>query len=325
MHAAAKRIVMKKLLLFYLCAACASAYAQSPDFSSTGYSAGAADYLKLPYSAHSAALSGAVCAWREDLTGAQYNPAIINAASEGALYIDAAYTIMTLDRKHISVAGAGTLTKYLAWGASFVNYGVGNIEGRDTFGVLTDNFNYNENALALSLAGSMLWNISAGATVRYLFESMYTERANGVGFDAGATWQPVQMLTIGLAAQNLLSTLWWSTSHADPVLPSARLGIAGSWLKNSIRAEIDLSKTSEQPEELCFGAQYTLLEIISLRGGISTAIDASSMHSKYPDYSFGLGMRYSGFGFDFACLIPDSDLGMSYKFSLVAALKDVFR
>ncbi len=316
---------MNKLLLVLLCAACASAYAQSTDFASTGYSAGAADYLELPYSAHSAALGGAVCAWREDLTGAQYNPAILNAASEGVLYVDAAYTVMTLDRQHISVAGAGTLSKYLAWGASFVNYGVGNIEGRDTFGVLTDNFNYNENALALSLAGSLQWNISVGATARYLFESMSTENANGVGFDAGATWQPVRMLTVGLSAQNLLSRLWWSTSHVDPVLPTARLGIAGSWFKNSVRAELDLVKTQQQPEAVSFGVQYTLMEMVSLRGGISTAIDASTMQSKYPDYSLGLGMRYSGFGFDFACLIPDSDLGLSYKFSLVAALKDIFK
>ena len=48
------------------------------DFESMGYARGAAEYLKLPRHSHSAGLSGAVVAWQEELTGFQYNPAILD-------------------------------------------------------------------------------------------------------------------------------------------------------------------------------------------------------------------------------------------------------
>jgi hypothetical protein len=306
----------------------ASSFGQYADFASTGYSAGAAEYLKRPVSAQSAALAGAVVAWRENLAGAQYNPAILDATPSGTYVLNGTYTIMTLDRKHIGVDAAGTIGNYLACGISFMQYGVGNIEHRDDFGALLDSFDYSGNSLALSAAGKIVGNIALGGTVRYLFENFEKQnagRANGIGFDLGATYEPFPMLCVGASVQNILSKLWWQTGYVDPVLPCVRLGVSGTFLKKSLQAEIDLIKTFKQPEEIALGIQYTFLEMFSLRGGISTDVDASAMHSKYPDYSFGLGVHYSIFGFNYAFSIPDSDLGWTHKISLKIEFKDLFK
>jgi hypothetical protein len=307
---------MKHFLLTMLLFACC-AFGQSTDFASSGYASGAAEFLKLPMSARSAALCGAVAAWQDELLGAQYNPAILDAAKEGAYYLDAGYTVMTLDRKNIGAMVAGTVGAYFAWGLSFINYGVGDIEGRDSVGTPTENFSYSENAITASIAGHLKrWNISGGASFRFLFEKLYTEGANGIGFDLGAAWRPLPMLSLAVSGQNLLSKLWWSTGRADPVRPVVRIGLGSTWLNNSLSAELDLVKTVKQPEQACLGIQYSLLKMFLFRGGMAVDIDASSKHSNYPDFSFGLGMRYSFFGFDYACLIPSSDLGTTHKISI---------
>jgi hypothetical protein len=101
--------------------------------------------------------------------------------------------------------------------------------------------------------------------------------------------------------------------------------VAGLFLDKSLITEIDVLKTVQQPVQISLGVQYTLFKIISARGGISTDTDIMKYHSRYPDYSFGLGVRYSIFGFDYACIIPDSDLGLSHKISLVMAITDFFK
>jgi hypothetical protein len=301
------------------------AFGQYADFASTGYSAGAAEYLKRPVSAQCAALAGAVVAWRGDLAGVQFNPAILDATPTGSYILHGTYTLMTLDRKHLGADAATTIGNYLAAGISFTNYGVGNIEGRDSAGNLTDTFDYGENSLCLSAAGRIVGNIAIGGSFRYLYEKMSTGRANGIGFDLGATYEPIPSLCVGMSIQNILSKLWWNTGHDDPVLSSARLGVAGLFFDKSLIAEIDVLKTVQQPLQVSLGAQYTLFRIVSARGGISFDADYVNFHTRYPDYSFGLGIRYSVFGFDYALVIPDSDLGLNHKISLSMAIKDFFK
>jgi hypothetical protein len=315
---------MSKVISLFLVLA-ASAFAQYADFASTGYSAGAAEYLKRPVSAQSAALAGAVVAWREDLAGVQFNPAILDATPAGSYLLHGTYSVMTLDRRHLGADAAGTVGNYLAAGISFTNYGVGNIEGRDSLGFQTDTFDYSENSFALSAAGRIVGNVAIGGTFRYLYEKLSTGRANGIGFDLGVTYEPLPILCVGMSVQNLLSRLWWNTGHDDPVLTSARLGVAGLFLDKSIIAEIDVLKTLQQPIQICIGVQYTLFKIVSARGGISMDADYLKYHVRYPDYSCGIGVRYSIFGFDYALVIPDSDLGLSHKISIAVALRDIFK
>lgn len=293
-------------------------------FQASGYGEGAAEYLKLPVHAQSASLEGAVTAWRQELAGLQFNPAVLEAADTLSYSLMGSYSFMTLDRKHLAINIAGSIGSYLALGLSFVNHGVENIEGRDSMGFSTDNFEYQENALAVSVAGRLKWNISLGASVRYLFESMEKERANGVGFDLGATYQPLPQLCIGVSGLNIGSRLWWSTGHDDPVLPEARIGVAGILLDEDLIIEGDIIKCLRQPLAGSFGVQYTLFHILSLRGGISSSVDIKDRDSKKPDFSLGIGMRYSFVGFDYALHVPSSELGVSHKVSIIVKIPTLF-
>ena len=94
---------MKKLYSLFIILAFTVAQAGESDFASLGYGEGAAEYLKLPRHAHSAALCGAVTAWQEELAGFQYNPAILDIVGIPNGYpIIGTYSFMTLDRKHVA-------------------------------------------------------------------------------------------------------------------------------------------------------------------------------------------------------------------------------
>jgi hypothetical protein len=112
--------------------------------------------------------------------------------------------------------------------------------------------------------------------------------------------------------------LWWSTNNADNVLTEGRVGVAGLFLRKQLIAELDVIKTWHQPEAVAVGIQYTLLDVLSVRGGASSSINTSTWERRDPDYSLGLGIRYSFFGFDYAVTIPtgETDL-LSHKVSLI--------
>ena len=294
--------------------------AHASDFASSGYAEGGAQYLRIPFHAHCAGLGGAVAAWQEEIAGLQFNPAILDAAPAESIAVIGSYAFMTLDRKHAGVDGTISLGEFLVGGISFAHLGVGEIEGRDTFGNLGNDFTYGGNAFALTLAGRLQIPISWGVRARYLFERMLDEHANGIGFDLGATYRPVDQLCIGVSALNVGSRLWWSTEHDDPVLPEARLAVAGLFLEESLISELDIAKTTEEPLDVLFGLQYKLLGMLSFRAGFATSLDIADRDYRDFDFFLGAGMRYSFLGFDYACPITSSKLGVTHRISVVGKI-----
>lgn len=316
---------MNKLFLtftaLYVCVA-----AQSRDFTSPNY-AGAAEYLKLPVHASSASLGGAIVASRDDLANVQFNPALLDALSPDSMHVIGTYTIMDYDRQHNGFDFAGNAGSYFVYGISYINYGVGKIDGRDHAGYQTGAFSYLPFAVTASAAGRIMNTIVLGGAVRYINERLSTENANGIGFDIGATFSPRPFLTFGTSVQNLGSYLWWRTGTRDQVLPTGRIGVCGHLLNKTLLIETDFIKTQKQPEEMAVGIQYLFFDYLFARGGITTAVDVENQRSKYPDYSLGVGMRYASLGFDYACLIPDnrslaSLLGITHKLTLSASIKN---
>jgi len=292
-------------------------------FSSTGYSYGAAAYLDRPAHAHSAALGNAVTAWSEGLAGLQYNPAILDAAE--SVHLVGSYAFLKDDRRFIAFQTAVPIGEYAVAGASFRTIGVEDIEQRDAFGYLEGHFDDRENAVDISVAGRFLWDISAGIRARYLnqfykgLKGVDEGSAHGMGFDVGATWQPDSHVCVGVSGMNVGSYMWWATGWRDIVLPQARLGVAGLFLDRTLITELDVSRTLRQPLDVSLGIQYTLFDIISVRSGAATSIDIKERHSRDPDISLGLGVRYSFFGCDYSLVIPTDNAQelVFHKLSLV--------
>jgi len=293
------------------------------DFASSGYSRGAAAYLDRPAHAHGAGLGKAATAWKEGLAGLQFNPAILDAAE--SFHLTGSYEFLKDERRLIGVEACLPVGEYAVAAASFRAAGVDNIEQRDDYGYLEGHFDDRENAVDIAVAGRFLWNISGGIRARYLNQfykglaGIDDGRAHGMGFDAGATWQPDSHVCVGVSGLNIGSYLWWATGWRDIVLPQARAGVAGLFFDQSLIAELDVVKTLRQPIDVMLGIQYTLFDIVSVRGGAGTSVDIKDRHSREPDFSVGAGVRYSFFGCDYSLTIPTDNAQelLSHKISLI--------
>ncbi|MBN2036411.1 MAG: hypothetical protein JW768_06675 [Chitinispirillaceae bacterium] len=287
-------------------------------FASANYAA-AGEYLKLPLHARNAGLEGATVAWQDHhLTGLQYNPAILDAAD--SMTVIATTSFLTYDRSHYGFDFASGIGEFIVAGLSFSRLGVNNIEGRDEFGVLTEKFGAGFNAISATVAGRLAIPVSLGARGRYIFENIESEHSNGIGFDLGATYRPLRQLCIGASVQNLASYIWWSTSTRDKVLMIGRFGVCATLLDNSLKLELDGIKTLTQPEEAAFAAEYTFAGIISVRAGGRSAVNREDRKAMDPEYSFGAGMRYDFLGFDYALIVPPSELGLIHKISIIGKI-----
>jgi hypothetical protein len=310
----------------YLWAAAALSVAPAQardDFASAGYGTGAAAYLALPAHAHGAAMSEAATAWRTELAGLQWNPAILDGADSN--YIIASYGFLTSDRKHIAVDAAVPIGSYVVLGASFVKAGVSAIERRDDFGTPDpDNpyFSDAENSCALSVAGRLACGLALGGRARYLHQSLAESWANGMGFDAGATYRPDPRFCIGASLLNVGSYLWWNTGHCDQTAMQGRVGVAGLFLKRSLIVEGDLAGRPHQPLDGMMGAECTFFDILSVRLGARSSVSLKPWWTwRNPSFSGGVGLRYLYFGCDYAIVIPTDDTGLiSHRVSLVLRL-----
>jgi hypothetical protein len=289
-------------------------------FASSNYAAGGGEYLKLPLHARTAGLATATVAWRGDLTGLQYNPAILDAADSTTIIGTSSF--MTLDRSHYGADIASGIGEFLVAGLSFSQFGVGNMEGRDEFGGLTESFSSGFNTVSATVAGRLSIPISFGLRGRYIFENIEKDHSNGMGFDIGSTWQPLKQLTVGASLQNIGSYIWWSTSTCDKVLMTGRFGVCGSFFNGSLKTEADLVKTLTQPEEGAFGVEYTFAGILSARGGMRSSVSPREHSAMKPEYSFGAGMRYEFMGFDYALIVPPSELGLIHKVSIIGKVPE---
>jgi hypothetical protein len=265
-----------------------------------------------------------VAAWYQDIAGGQFNPAILDAVE--SVQIEGSYVFLSDERRFITAQTVIPVGQYLVGGFLFRNITVGQIELRDNDGYLGGHFDARENALDFCVAGRIPWNISLGAKVRYLgqrFKGIDNGRAYGVGFDAGALWRPNNMISVGLSGLNIGSYLWWKTGRRDPVLSQARAGACATLLENSLLIELDIAKTVKQPLEIAGGVQYSFIEILFVRAGVNTSVNFENRHSRDPDLSGGIGVRYSFFGCDYGITVPTEYTSemMSHAVSLLLRFK----
>jgi hypothetical protein len=163
----------------------------------------------------------------------------------------------------------------------------------------------------------------AGITVKLDQQSLLGEFTSGVGLDMGllyhlpgeqvAQWSGIRAvdwknLTFGFTLQNLVGSRLRINEAADVLPLNYKAGIAyqynhrdtfnqhflltGSWEKSTWRTG-----------RLAMGLEYSILDLVALRGGISSMA-----------WTAGAGLQYAGVRLDYA--LSGEALGLSHRFSL---------
>jgi len=266
--------------------------------------------LKMDVDARAAAMAGAYTAMPNDASAAFWNPAGLASAQKSS--INAMYNDWLVDFSH-SFAAVQFMQGEHSLAISFNYFNLQSIPIRggntETPDGIIDAFNL---VAALSYARNYNEDWQAGVTVKYLFEKYYLTSAPGFAVDLGVlhknTWEN---LDFGLVIQNLgkMSKL---DKKATPLPLIIRSGLAWripEFFDNKMIFAPDLQWIEKEKLYFRFGAEYLLVDYLTLRAGIKSGNDQLL-------WTGGLGINYNSFHLDYAYAPFEFDLGSSSRISI---------
>lgn len=162
-------------------------------------------FLRIGAGVRPLSMGGAFTAISDDITAAYWNPAGLSQFS--SIQVMGMYSILTLDRKLNYVATAFPGLGAGAFGLSWLNLSVSNIDGRDVFGNQMGDFSDSENAFYLSYSKSFGDFFYFGGSVKFLMHSLSKNKATGYGGDFGVLFKPCEFLSLGFNIQDISSSI----------------------------------------------------------------------------------------------------------------------
>jgi len=285
------------------------------------------DFQKIPKSARATALGESYSAAIDDIAAIDYNPAALNTMKSfgfSAMYhtwIDNSYGIY---------GAAGYRIGYFVIGGSFYYFNYGGIKEYDYFGNYVASYNpYDMNAkLAISADGGFLFDFLKGFSIGVcssgIYRTLIDETIWGMTFDLGLHYKTTlaQLLqtkddyfneTAGLMPVNFgfsIQNMGFAGEFSAPL--RANIGISFG-LFPDFYLSFDVTKDYvDTPVFYKIGAEYTILEILTLRVGVNIGKEAGT-------FACGAGIKYpflfDNLRFDYA-FAPLGVMGNNHSFSL---------
>jgi hypothetical protein len=310
---------LKRLALAALLAA-APALARADGNGTSG-----ADFLKIGMGARPAAMGGAYGAVADDADATRWNPAGLALLDRNE--IDVMHLAYLADISYESVAVGGPLSRLSGWGLSLDYLWQPPFDSTNNdFGQPTDSAgtgydfaagaSYGYNFGNYHTSDFNISNISGGVTLRVVQEMLSGVKADALYGDVGMVAEIFDGFRAALVVQNLGTTITF-VSVAAPPPTNAKLGLAWKMhindtnsllLAYDVNHQIDMTDTDYQSWYQDLGLEYTLFNLLSLRGGwgFGTALGGLTA---------GAGFHWQGMGLDYA-FVPYGDLGYTHRVSL---------
>ncbi len=263
-----------------------------------------ANFRNLALGGRPAAMGGAFTAVAEGGIGFLYNAA--GAAQTDQHMVGFSYRIMELERRlgHVSVGLPAQGEAMLAF--NWVHAGTGDLEARDDQGNIIDGqtISNSENLIGITFAKRFLPELSIGARVFYVQNTIESADAYTIGVDFGimgifnmsktAVGSLFPSLRAGLVVENAGASYRWTTtdfwedygrdqgSSVDEDFPlNIRGGIALARIDNYLFAA-DFEYRTSEISRFRFGGEYTIERMLTLRAGFDDF-----------DPTFGIGLRHT--------------------------------
>lgn len=180
----------------------------------TGSYAGA--FARLGFGARGLSMGNALVSDAFGEVSGYYNPSLSVFQKEGL--INLGYTFMSFDRKlnfisfnkqFILSNGKQTAGVTLSW----INAGVGDIDGRDNDARPLGMLSTYENQFALGFGFLISPQVSLGLNFKLYHSKLYEEvTSTNVGFDAGISYLASKNLSFGFSVRDIASKYVWETS-----------------------------------------------------------------------------------------------------------------
>jgi len=266
-----------------------------------------AKFLTLGIGAREIAMGSIGSVLVRDANATYFNPALLSFVKVGNL--STMHSDYLLDMRMESFSLSHPFGKIFT-GLNFYGLFVSELEGRtgpsETFTPFSASF------LNTSFSSSALLfrNLSVGVTFKNVYERIDTFSSSSFAFDMGFVYQPEKSyFEIGGVISNIGGKLRLKSENFE--LPSSFKIGTGFYYRN-IKFAIEIFKIFKENTEFKIGGEYTIKEILSIRGGYITGY---SQTSSLAGFATGFGIKYRNFNFDYA-FQPYGDLGNVHRVSV---------
>ncbi len=272
-------------------------------------------FLKLGFGARNVAMSDLGVVGVNDLTALNYNPAQLSTLTSPELSFTH-NSLFTDVSSEMFAAGFSAFGLPFAIGINTTS--IANIEVREKPGPALSTFDAHYFMGSLSSAYQIDENVSAGISLKYLYENLYTDDANGIGFDVGVTYKGlVEGLELGASLRNLGSLN--KLRNEETKLPKdLRFGGAYSFHFDSVKTGLNIIAGYQKyldinENHLHIGAEGVYNDFLFLRAGYATGYDSKGL-------SAGFGLKWNSLNIDYAYVPYKYGLGdsqiitLTYKF-----------
>jgi len=266
-------------------------------------------FLHLGQSARALGMGNCFAAISDDVTAIYYNPAGLTQLLKYEL--NTFYCPLWEDTNYNFIGYAHPLEKKGTFGAALINMTSGEFEKRATIDSEATDFSINDRAFLMSYGYNLSNRLSVGTTIKSVKKTVDIYSGSAFGIDAGVLYRFLgNQLSVGANFQNLMAPAPKLQTEADKYPLYSKFGVAyrlepaaTSWEDKLILA-LDVDYSSFLTAKNHFGVEYWYGKNMALRLG-----------KDINDYlTFGLGVNYASFSFDYAA-VPH-DLGLSHRVSV---------
>ena len=270
-------------------------------------------FLKGGFGARNIAMGDLGVTGINDLTALNYNPALLSGYSAPQIMLTYNKSIQDVSTQ---LVGASFSIFGLPFAVGVNNTSVAGIEVRNS---ATDEplstFDAHYLFTSLSTGFNVAGNFSAGATVKYIYENLFSDEADGFAFDFGLSYKGIiDGLEFGVSLKNI-GTLSELRNKATILPTDLRIGAAYSFPAKSIKTDFSfiggVQKYLETDDtHIHIGGEAFYNNIIAIRIGYMTDYDSKGLTT-------GLGLFWKGINFDYAFTPYSYGLGSAHTISLM--------
>lgn len=286
---------------------CAAAFLLHPG------SAGAGTSLQVPLGPRAVAMGGAFSAIADDATATFWNPA-------GLPWIGH----QEITAVHADLYGSGLKDDFASFTLPLTRSQAAAVDWYQS-GFDDSELGFGESRIDLAYGRKFGGLFSVGAAVKYLnrhtdLDGSTIRRGSGAGLDLGVLVRPFESLRIAGVAQDIFNTKISNSDGEGTVVAYPRTTKVGaaftpkSW--GTVSVDVD--------DRLHVGAELRPIEALAFRSGLQTDLGGSDGTT----YSFGAGVRWNIFRFDYALvdhpvLRSTSYFGLSIGFNFNPAQVEI--
>lgn len=269
-------------------------------------------FLKFGFGARNIAMGDAGNSASNDLTALFYNPARLSLIDGNeALFMHSQW----IQDVNSEVFGIKWEMFGLPFAAGFNYTSVKDIEIRTQSGDLLSTFNSKNFFGSLSTGFYVADNISTGITVKYLYEGILEDEANGWGFDFGVHYQTsIRGLTVSTVLKNIGSM---NALRIEETKLPADFRVGSAYNFNLESSKLNFTAVGEfqkylDTDDIHFnlGGDVVYDQTFALRLGYQTGFESRG-------FTGGIGLTWGSLKFDYAYMPFSLGLGNANLFSVL--------